>query len=333
MREQDIQVLEQYDIDVNSTRKTRGAVLCDTKQGLMLLKKLDISKKRIPALCKLCTRLREYDFGPIDEIVENREKNPISEAADGECYILKRWFVGKECDIKRETEVLEAVRNLAKLHRALRNIELDDEETIFAHAGEDMQSIYQRHNREMKKVRTFIRKKVEKGAFESIYLENFEKMYQVAEAAKERLEMSGYKRLLEKSREKRVLVHGDYNYHNLIMLSRGIATTNFEHVSQDVQMTDLYYFMRKVLEKNQWNVALGNRMLESYGYISPISQEEIEYLAISISYPEKFWKAANSYYRSNKVFVPIKSVEKLEVSIRQMEQRKRFLEQIFSFHL
>lgn len=333
MREQDIQVLEQYDIDVNSTRKTRGAVLCDTKQGLMLLKKLDVSKNRIPVLCKLCTHLRDQGFGPIDEIVENRDQNPISEAADGECYILKRWFVGKECDIKRETETLEAVRNLAKLHVTLRNIELDEEEILFTHVGEDMQSMYQRHNREMKKVRTFIRKKVEKGAFESMYLANFDKMYQVAEAAEKRLETSGYQKLLAESRQKRMLVHGDYNYHNLIMLSRGIATTNFEHFRQDVQMADLYYFMRKVLEKNQWNTVLGNRMLEAYGYIRPISQEEIEYLAISISYPEKFWKAANSYYRSNKVFVPIKSVEKLEVSIRQIEQRKRFLEQIFSFHL
>ncbi len=333
MREQDIQVLEQYDINVNSTRKTRGAVLCDTKQGLMLLKKLDVSKKRIPVLCKLCAYLSESGFQRVDSIVENREQNFISEMPDGECYILKRWFAGKECDIKREDDTLEAVRNLAGVHRILRNIDLENEETSLVLAGEDLQNVYQRHNREMKKVRSFIRKKVEKGDFEILFLKYFDDMYGVAQAAEERLKESGYETILRQSRENNTMVHGDYNYHNLIMTSRGIATTNFEHFRQDVQMADLYYFMRKVLEKNQWSTVLGNRMLEAYGRILPLSKEELEYLAICISYPEKFWKAANSYYRSRKVFIPMKSLEKMEVAVRQMEIRKRFLEHIFSFHL
>ena len=48
---------------------------------------------------------------------------------------------------------------------------------------------------------------------------------------------------------------------------------------------------------------------------------------------EKFWKAANSYYRSSKAWIPMKSVEKLEVAIHQTEEKKHFLEAIFSFHL
>lgn len=37
MREYELEVLEQYDIEVISTRKTRGAYFCNTKEGLMLL--------------------------------------------------------------------------------------------------------------------------------------------------------------------------------------------------------------------------------------------------------------------------------------------------------
>ena len=43
MREYELEVLEQYDIDVISTRKTRGAYFCDTKEGLMLLGPAGIS--------------------------------------------------------------------------------------------------------------------------------------------------------------------------------------------------------------------------------------------------------------------------------------------------
>ena len=51
MQEFEQKILEQYDIEVSSTRKVRGAVLCETNKGLFLLKEITTSEKRIPALC------------------------------------------------------------------------------------------------------------------------------------------------------------------------------------------------------------------------------------------------------------------------------------------
>ena len=334
MKDQEIHVLEQYDINVNSTRKVRGAVLCDTKQGLMLLRKLETSPKRILVLCRLLECLKENGFDRIDCIVANREEQWISVTQEGESYVLKRWFAGKECDICKEDDVLKAVRNLAEIHRILRNVNLcGEEKNTLILTGEDLRNTFDRHNREMKKVRAFIRTKVEKGDFELLFLKYFDAMYELARAATQRLEASEYETLLTQSRREGHYTHGDYNYHNLLMTGRGIATTNFEHFHQDVQITDLYYFIRKTMEKNQWSARLCNRMLEAYDRVCPLSEHELTFLAICISYPEKFWKAANSYYRGSKVFIPMKSLEKLEVSVRQMEMRKQFLEQTFSFRL
>ena len=61
--------------------------------------------------------------------------------------------------------------------------------------------------------------------------------------------------------------------------------------------------------------------------------EELEYLAIRLCYPEKFWKIINSYYHSNKAWVSEKSVEKLRICIGQVEEKQLFLENILSFHL
>ena len=33
------------------------------------------------------------------------------------------------------------------------------------------------------------------------------------------------------------------------------------------------------------------------------AEAELGYLAVCIAYPEKFWKAANSYYRSRKAWI------------------------------
>lgn len=45
MREYEMEVLEKYELEVNSTRRIRGAFYCDTKEGTMLLKETKISER------------------------------------------------------------------------------------------------------------------------------------------------------------------------------------------------------------------------------------------------------------------------------------------------
>ena len=46
MREYELEILNQYDIEIISTRKVRGAFFCETNEGLMLLKEAGISDGR-----------------------------------------------------------------------------------------------------------------------------------------------------------------------------------------------------------------------------------------------------------------------------------------------
>lgn len=329
MKDYSLNVLEQYDIEVNSTRKVRGAVLCDTDVGALLLTEAAVSDHKLPVLEMLLTKISGCGYERVDSIFINKEGELVTEAEDGTRYVLKRWFSGRECDVKREQEVLEAVRNLARLHRMMK---LPGEESG-EFPGNNLQEEFRRHNRELRKVRTFIRNRTAKGTFEQVVLEHFEAMYLWAEQAEKKLLSSAYERLTQTSREEGTIIHGDYNYHNVWMTPKGIATTNFEHFANDIQASDLYYFMRKVLEKHEWNIELGRAMLRVYQEIMPLSEEERDYLAIRFSYPEKFWKLINSYYHSNKAWIPEKDVEKLRTVIAQTERKKRFLESIFSFHL
>ncbi len=328
MKDRELEILEQYDIDVKSTRKVRGAILCDTNQGLFLLKEIHCSEKRTPVLYKLQNHLLQEGYKNIDVLVENKEGSLISMTEEEQKFVLKKWYYGKECDNKREIDIMEGVRNLALLHRMMKmNFEIDRS------PKEDMANEFFRHNKEMKKVRSFIRNKVGKGEFELLYLKYFDEMYEWAITASEKLKNSGYQNLLQNSLKEYALVHGDYNYHNILMTQHGTATTNFEHFYSGIQVTDFYYFLRKTMEKNQWKVELGEKMIENYNRIHPLSKEELEYIAVCLAYPEKFWKAANSYYRSSKSWTSIKSLEKLEIAIMQMEQKSTFLKKILMFQI
>ena len=82
MKENEVSVLEQYDIDVKSTRRIRGAVLCDAKQGLFVLKEIEISEKRLPMLYKLYEHLENMRCDKVDALLKNKEEElcSVSEA-------------------------------------------------------------------------------------------------------------------------------------------------------------------------------------------------------------------------------------------------------------
>ena len=69
--------------------------------------------------------------------------------------------------------------------------------------------------------------------------------------------------------------------------------TNFDKWNFDIQVGDLYRFMRKILEKHQWDLDLGRKILLAYQQVRPLSREEVENLRIRLSYPDKYCKLAN----------------------------------------
>ena len=324
MQEYELKILEQYDIEVKGTRKTRGAFFCDTGQGLFLLKEAGISSGRANILYRLGELLREGG-ARTDQLVPNAEGALISVSEDGGRYLLKRWFAGRECDVRRSRELFEGVKNLARLHLLMR---MPGEEQL--PGGTEPAALYESRNRELRKVRKFVRNRTCKGEFELLFLKEFDELYAWAEAAANALEESGCDRLYRESLRDGCLIHGEYNYHNILLAAGGVAAVNFERFRGNVQVEDLYYFLRKTMEKHDWNVYLCDCMLNAYSAIRPINDREMEYLKVRFLYPEKFWKTAGTYYRSNKAWISVKNVEKFRTAVIQTEKKKQLLETVFN---
>lgn len=334
MQDYELSILDQYPIHVKCTRKTRGAFFCDTDQGLLLLREAGMSPARIRAVQEVCTCLEERGYERTDRMIPNEQGEIVSVSGDGKSYLLKRWFKGKECDIRRGRELMEGTANLAHLHLLLEEPEPRTREAAEkSGAPGGAEAAFASRSRELKKVRKFMRSQSCKGEFELEFLRCFDRVYAWGICAEEELGKMGYGELLAESQAKGSLIHGDYNYHNLLAAPEGMATVNFDRCRCDILMEDLYYFLRKAMEKQGWNVHCGAHMLDTYSAVRPISEKELAYLKVRLIYPEKFWKLADAYYRSNKAWISEKSVQKLKTAVAQMEQKSRFLEQIFAFHL
>ena len=109
------------------------------------------------------------------------------------------------------------------------------------------------------------------------------------------LEKSEYTMLSSQCMYLRSVCHGDYTYHNVVNCGKYTATVNFEKCHMGIQVEDLYMFLRKVLEKNRWDISLGERLLSEYEKVRGLTKQERENLYIRLSFPEKFWKLANQY--------------------------------------
>lgn len=322
MNEKSLKVLEAYDLELISARRGRGSYICETSLGTKLLADYSGSEKKAAFTSQLLERMEKDGFPFPDKAVVNKEGMYLTRDWDEQKYILKDWYEGRECDTKNNAEVRLAVNNLARIHRYMvwENGEQPD------YVEEDLREVWKRHNRELKKINAFIRKRKQKNEFERLFLQQYAHYAEQAEEAAAELEHSDYEELYRNSLELGQLCHGNYNQHNVCFLGRRqIFTANFEKCGYDIQLNDLYQFMRKVLEKQEWSRQTADQMLESYDREKTLDDREIAYLKIRLSYPEKFWKIANQYYNCRKSCTSHRSMEKLEKLILQEEKRRIFL--------
>lgn len=327
MSDRCLEALSLYDIEVEKTVRGRGAYLVWTDKGLFRLSEYTGTEGRISYEAEILNYLRSVGFERVDYIVPTTEEKLYAEDAIGTKYILKQWYEGRECDVKKTSDVMAAIQTLACLHICTERVKKESIVKL-APKCDSILDEYKRHNRELRRVRSFMRERTRKTQFEYDVLVHFDEYYSYAEEACNSLEASGCEVIEAEAWEKCSICHGTYNYHNLIMGGTNIAVVNFNHSVKGMQIRDLYFFLRKVMEKHDWNVQLGSRMLEQYQMIRNLSGVELKILKIMLSYPEKFWKVLNRYNNSNKSWIPDKNVEKLEVVYRQQELKKEFARRV-----
>lgn len=318
------EIVDQYDLEVKNVYRVRGAYMLDTAKGLYIMREFRSNEQKAELAQQVKESLIEKGYEYVDVYERNKEEKLIAENSMGNQYVIKRWFIGEECNLKQPEDVARAAKNLARLHLLMRNA--TKEPSIFQ--ADTYGETLIRHNRELRRVRTYIKDKKQRNEFELMFLSVFSEFYQEAEQAESMLADLSGNALYEELEKEQTLCHGSYNYHNLILLPADVATTNFEHVHLQLQCMDLYDLLRKLMEKNNWNITLFATAMEHYENVRPLSKEEKYLLYLLLVYPEKFWKITNFYYNSKKTWMSGKNIEKLQGLQQQKNQRRIFLDKV-----
>lgn len=313
-------VLEQYDLEVLRTWKVRSAILCETTTGIYILKEYSGRSEKLPIQNKLLENVYELGFKQIEMLVRNKEESFVTVEQDGTKYVVKTYLEGRECDVTNINDCIKTMEYLAKYHIAAASISetaLKLEETSLQTASIEIE--FEKHNRELKKVRRFLKEKGQKNEFEHFLVRTYdgflEQALEITECVKKDNELCGQK----------IPCHGDFQYHNILFQEDVPFFINFEKCIWDSATRDICYFLRKVLEKHDWSMQTGSVLLDAYKQVKELSEADRKQIYYRFCYPEKFWKIVNFYYNSGKAFIPWKNAEKLDNILKQERQKQEFI--------
>lgn len=155
MEEKIRELLACYHLEIKRLYRGRGAWLCETDQGLKLLRVYHGSPKHLQweMMVKACLRERGYVY--IDQFMANQEGVYLTPDDEGQNYVLTDWYEGRECSTRDKEEILKAVAHMAGMHKGMHDITRNEEIYEVFCQGNFWDEMVRRR-RELKTIRNYI---------------------------------------------------------------------------------------------------------------------------------------------------------------------------------
>ena len=180
------EILAQYPVQIESRKRIRGAILLETREGQYLLREYNGSASRLEREERIKESLMSHGYRKVDKALANKQGELLTRDGSGNIWLMKRWFAGRECDLKDAKQVCRAMSHLAMLHlwmseqhEDIRTQQTENAEELTSSGREtdlgreELQAaevtaftpidFFGRRNRELKRVHTYIRKKRRKN--------------------------------------------------------------------------------------------------------------------------------------------------------------------------
>ena len=169
-------ILLQYELEIYEVLKGRGSFICDTNRGKKILVPFKGSKEKGMQLCRFLQALREKSF-EVEQIEQTREEEAVSEDEySGERFLLKSYVDGTEISTSNVAEMKQGMAMLALYHNVAGQIGTEEK---VQQVSEGNLKIWERHYRELVKVRNYVRNRKKKTEFEQIYMKYFLELIQL----------------------------------------------------------------------------------------------------------------------------------------------------------
>jgi Ser/Thr protein kinase RdoA (MazF antagonist) len=246
-------IQEAYGITIIKRKKVRDVFCLTTeKNGILCLKSYQKPEPEVAFIAQVLKHLSESNFQFSPKLLLTRNQTPWI-TFNEEHYMLTNWIVGMEPDFKNEHNYKKAVRLLARFHSAAQNFQATD--------VPDARVRYNDLGSKIIHYRNIL----------SGYAE-MKNLVLLCDEALERLSHPMVIKAIELEKTAEALVHGDYNYPNIIRdSSRNFHIIDYENTSMNVRMLDFSH----ILHRNfPWMGKETMRWIEYYDSKRSLSAED-----------------------------------------------------------
>jgi len=310
--------LKEWDIISYKVKKTGNDFRIKTHRGERVLK-TSLDKNRVLFMYYTLEYLaqRGYSFN-LPRLMPTKYGDQFA-VRGGKIYYLNDWFEGKKCQRKKIDHVIAAVKCLARFHVAGKG---------FIPPCESRERWFEFPDQMINRLKNIERKLVE---LPDSLVKAWNTLKDLALKSREIIELPDFNRLLEKAKRERTVCHRQFSPRNvLIGRNYSVSVLNWEHCAFGVQITDLSYFMNKVMPASGWNFVLGEKIIETYHRIKPLTREEYLVLAASLMFPTSFFRLVEKFQLGKVEKTKVSS--KLAKIMEGEKQKTAFLEAFFEHH-
>lgn len=322
-------LFEEYDMYAQriDTLKDPNVFKATTPYGAFVCKRTAVSAHRLEQISEVLRQLQERGWRGAVPFVYTKYDDPFIQS-EKNTYYLTQWHPGAE---QWQQQPLAwappTLERLAELHHLTQNYRYDDPRQV-ERLIDTLSNRWRHWLQNMEQAVEVAKARQYPSPFDQVFLANQEFVFEVARQAidlledwKERHETHAHFRLS--------LIHGYPHPAHIVPDYTGSGRLiNFDRAVFDTPVRDLTLFYRTYFQL-AGDPGGASQLFHKYASIFPLRPDEIELLAIFLTYPEKVMRDIDAYYVNRRPWTELQSVRRLEKNMDRLIRLQRWIRQAF----
>lgn len=279
-------------IKIKDTEKQRAVFRIDLNQKTFCLKKVYYNESDLLFVYSAMEWLYRNGIN-VPRFLPTINKSRFAKY-DNMLFVLTPWVEGEKCNYDNIDNIIDSAKNLALLHKVSSNFYPIPGSSV--KKGYD--DIYISTTKHFQKLLSCSNSAYfHKDKFSKLFLSAFDKNIELAQYSMEIASTIDNKNLTKS------LCHGDYVNKNIIFdTDNKIWVIDFDKCSQDYIAHDIGYFLRRLLKRDntKWDVELAINCLKNYIETNPLTEDDLKYILVYLTFPQKYWRISKDYFNNIK---------------------------------
>jgi CotS family spore coat protein len=264
-----------------------------TNEGLLALKKTDLTPKHVQFLHAAINHLGQHKFQRCAPFLLTKNGHPYAQIG-GETYYATRWIRGQEVDFRTMAQLGLTARTIAEFHEASRGFEPD---------GYRPAMLFDIHDRFADRRKEFLlwkkraQNKSRPDAVDKMFLKQVDHYLKQADDALTIFKRSEVRAHLLYEEDDPPLCHLDLTPYNMVYTTNNqVVLIDFDFCTYAPRTLDLAHLMRRALQRQEWNEHVANHCLVNYNAVRLLARSEYLLLLGLLLFPHRFWRVAYQHY-------------------------------------